>query len=64
MASVPAKADTILVCGWCNRVHVNGEWAEPVDAFGDLGLHSVGLARLSHGVCDTCAADLRSLVQP
>ena len=61
MASVPG--DTILVCGWCGRVHADGEWLDPQEAFGELGLHSVGLARLSHGVCDTCAGDLKSLVR-
>jgi hypothetical protein len=59
-----APSDQILVCGWCGRVHADGKWLEPHDAFGELGLHSVGLARLSHGVCDTCAGDLTSLVRP
>lgn len=51
--------DTVLVCGWCGRVHA-GDWVQPGQAIGLLGLHESRQPRLSHGICESCAAELRS----
>jgi len=51
---------TVTVCGWCARVAVGGAWAPPEQAAELLGLLEDEQPRLSHGVCDTCARDLRS----
>jgi hypothetical protein len=50
--------ETVLVCGWCARVHA-GEWVQPEQAIDLLEL-SERQPRLSHGICDSCAGELRS----
>jgi hypothetical protein len=51
--------DTVLVCGWCGRVHA-GNWVQPERAIHLLGLHELRQPRLSHGICDSCAGELKS----
>ena len=51
--------ETVLVCGWCGRVHAE-EWVQPEDAIARLGLHEQRHPRLSHGICDACARELKS----
>jgi hypothetical protein len=53
--------DTVLVCGWCGRVHA-GDWVQPEQAIELLGLHESRQPRLSHGICESCAAELKSAV--
>jgi hypothetical protein len=50
----------VSVCGWCARVHVGDTWAPPEQAAQLLGLLDDEQPRLSHGVCDTCARELRA----
>jgi hypothetical protein len=52
--------DAIVVCGWCARVHLE-EWVPAEEAAAELGLEGGRGARLSHGVCETCARELRAL---
>jgi hypothetical protein len=52
--------DAVVVCGWCARVHLE-EWVPAEEAAAELGLEGGRAARLSHGVCDTCARELRAL---
>ena len=51
---------TVSVCGWCARVRVGNVWVPPEQAAERLGLLDDEQPRLSHGVCDTCARELRS----
>jgi len=53
--------DTVLVCGWCGRVHA-GDWVQLEQAIELLGLHESRQPRLSHGICESCAAELKSAV--
>lgn len=57
--------DAVVVCGWCGRVHA-GEWVTPDRAAATLGLTEPDAAwpQLSHGICGTCARQLRALVRP
>lgn len=57
--------DTVVVCGWCARVHA-GEWVPPDRAADVLGLALPDAAwpRLSHGICGTCARQLHALLRP
>lgn len=54
--------DAIVVCGWCARVQLDS-WVSPEQAAAELGLTGGRAARLSHGVCETCARELRALGQ-
>jgi hypothetical protein len=54
--------DAIFVCGWCARVRLDA-WVAPEEAAAELGLAGGRGARLSHGVCETCARELRALGQ-
>jgi hypothetical protein len=56
--------DAVAVCGWCARVLLNESWVAPEQAATELGLTGGRSARLSHGVCETCARELKTLVQP
>ncbi len=48
-----AVLDKVVVCAWCRRVSVAGEWREAVDE-PEL-LHSLDEdALLSHGICPSC----------
>jgi hypothetical protein len=53
----------VVVCGWCARVQLD-RWVAPEDAAAELGLMGSRTARLSHGLCDTCARELQGLGQP
>jgi hypothetical protein len=52
--------DAVVVCGWCARVLLD-DWVAPEDAAAQLGLTGGRAARLSHGLCETCARELQSL---
>jgi hypothetical protein len=54
--------DAVVVCGWCARVHLDA-WVAPEEAAAELGLTGGRAARLSHGVCETCARELKALGQ-
>jgi hypothetical protein len=56
--------DAIVVCGWCARVNLGESWVAPQEATAELGLLGGRGARLSHGVCETCASELKALGQP
>jgi hypothetical protein len=53
----------LVVCGWCARVRAD-EWVPLDEAVARIGLaaHSARVPRLSHGICDSCAHELRALV--
>jgi hypothetical protein len=54
--------DAVVVCGWCARVQLEA-WVAPEEAAAELGLTGGRPARLSHGLCETCARELRALGQ-
>lgn len=48
--------EQIVMCGWCDRFEVEGNWLEVEDATGKLGLFSgADVPSISHGVCGRCA---------
>ena len=58
------RQETVVVCGWCARVNV-GDWVtadRAIEAFGLTGPES-RLPRLTHGICDSCARELRALAR-
>ncbi len=54
-----ARAE-LVVCGWCARVRVDDGWLSADRAVELLGLVEERPRRLSHGICDACARELRS----
>jgi hypothetical protein len=54
---------TVDVCGWCARVQLDS-WVPAEQAATELGLIEGRGARLSHGICETCARELKALGQP
>lgn len=54
---------TVAVCGWCGRIHADG-WITPDEAIELLGLgDDTKPPRLTHGICETCARELRALAR-
>lgn len=54
-AAEPAKLQR--VCGWCNRLDVDGRWMEIEDAVPRLRLMEQSAApMLTHGMCEDCVA--------
>jgi hypothetical protein len=62
--AVSGVREPVTVCGWCGRVHADG-WVAPDYAAEQLGLTTAGAdwPRLSHGICETCARELRALTR-
>jgi hypothetical protein len=58
--AAPGRRPTVAVCGWCARVRVGHAWLPPERVAEKFGLLDDRQPRLSHGVCDTCARELRS----
>jgi hypothetical protein len=53
----------LVICGWCMRVPVEGEWLEIEDAISVLQLFDTAtLPRLSHGMCPTCVAAMEATI--
>ena len=58
-AHAPRTGDFVRMCGWCKRVRVDDDWAEPEDAVRRLGLFTSGpMPQVSHGICAECSARL------
>ncbi|HEY6961692.1 MAG TPA: hypothetical protein VI408_07370 [Gaiellaceae bacterium] len=55
---------TVVVCGWCGRVHTD-DWVTPDHAVMQLGLTRPDSSwpALTHGICASCARQLRGLVR-
>jgi hypothetical protein len=52
---VPRAGDTLVMCGWCDRFEVDGEWVEVEEAARRLELFDrPELPALSHGICPDC----------
>jgi hypothetical protein len=52
----PRGGGTLLMCGWCDRFEVDGEWVEVEEAARRLGLFERSeMPRLSHGICPECS---------
>ncbi|MFI5025994.1 MAG: hypothetical protein ACHQCI_04520 [Solirubrobacterales bacterium] len=48
-------AETLVMCGWCDRFEVDGEWVEVEEAARRLDLFdSSELPSLIHGICPNC----------
>ena len=49
-------ADTVPMCGWCDRFDVRGEWLEVEDAAARLRLFQrSALPAISHDICPDCS---------
>lgn len=57
----PRTNDLIRMCGWCNKFGVGEEvWVEVEEAVSTLCLFEhESLPRITHGICDSCAATIR-----
>jgi hypothetical protein len=54
-AELPRSAETIEMCGWCDRFELDGEWVEVEEAARRLELFNRSeLPALSHGICPDC----------
>jgi hypothetical protein len=52
---VPRGGETLVMCGWCDRFEVGGEWVEVEEAARRLELFNrPELPPLSHGICPDC----------
>ncbi len=53
---VPRSANTLDMCGWCDRFEVDGEWVEVEEAATRLELFKRReLPAISHGICPRCS---------
>lgn len=58
-ASVRPSDEVVVSCSWCRRF-LTTHWVEPEEAVRELGLFGgVPPPRISHGICEDCAAKLR-----
>jgi hypothetical protein len=49
------RPESLLICSWCNRVHVKAQWMEVDDAVRLLRLFERDdQPQLEHGVCESC----------
>lgn len=56
-ADAPRGDSHLVICGWCMRLPVDGEWLEIEDAISILQLFDTAtLPQLSHGMCPKCVA--------
>ncbi len=61
-AGVEREDGLLRICGWCKRIPMpSGAWVEVEEAITTLGLFGrPTLPRLSHGICERCAAAMLS----
>jgi len=53
--AAPRGEDVLVMCGWCDRFEVEGEWVEVEEAARRLELFDrAELPALSHGICPQC----------
>ncbi len=57
LADVTAGTAVIVRCAWCERVKVDGEWADPAEVQAMRRLPAERLHH-SHGICPDCLAQL------
>lgn len=56
---------TLMVCGWCARLHVGGErWEEVEEAVQALALWEAPLPQIGHGICPECRRYFLGLADP
>jgi len=48
-----AVLDKVIVCAWCRRISIAGEWREAIDA-PDLLASLDDEALVTHGICPAC----------
>ncbi len=54
--AAPRSAETLAMCGWCDRFEVGDEWVEVEEAAKRLGLFErAELPTISHGICPRCS---------
>jgi hypothetical protein len=52
--------ERVVVCGWCKRVDVSGDWLEVELAVTRLGLFNLTrLPQITHGICVDCRKRVR-----
>jgi hypothetical protein len=57
----PRGADTLAMCGWCDRFEVDGDWVEVEEAAKRLELfRRKEMPALDHRVCPACSKLLLS----
>jgi hypothetical protein len=55
-APTPRSAETVTMCGWCDRFLVDDEWVEVEEAVSRLGLFELPrMPAIGHGVCPDCS---------
>jgi hypothetical protein len=51
----------VLMCAWCKKVNVQGEWLEVEDAVAKLQLFQEPVVpELTHGICSSCRAQVET----
>jgi len=59
-ASVIRTNDNLIVCSWCKRINLSGNWLEVELAVSQMELFNLTrLPRLTHGICADCAKQVR-----
>jgi len=54
-AKTPRGAQTLTMCGWCDRFLVGRQWVEVEEAAARLGLFQLPeMPAIDHGVCPDC----------
>lgn len=54
----------VVVCSWCKRVEVCGDWLEVELAVRRMGLfEAIGLPQLTHGICADCEERIRQEIE-
>ena len=60
-SSVSRSDEYLVVCSWCKRVDVSGDWVEVESAVRQLKLFDlIHLPRITHGMCTDCSERIRN----
>jgi hypothetical protein len=56
--SAPHSSIIVVICSWCKRIRIDGNWAEIQDAVGKHEFFGALPPRLTHGICPDCSTDI------
>ncbi len=63
-ADQPRDDRFLTMCGWCQRVHLDGRWVELEEAATSLRLFDrAALPQVSHGICESCQQAMERLLE-
>lgn len=52
----PRSSEFVVVCSWCKRVNVSGEWLEVEHAVNQMEIfNQAKQPRITHGICSDCS---------